>query len=186
MPTDNATINDVLDFWFSDTMQPYWFNSSPEIDATLQENFEQLHLKARLGEFLHWEKSAQGLLALIILLDQIPLNIYRGLPDSFSTEAKAITLSKKLIKKELLSSFDKAQQLFALLPLSHSEAIEDQNLVLSVAATLGWNEDDTHWLKHHHSIIEKYGRFPHRNAILGRQSRIDELAYLSSEEAFTG
>jgi uncharacterized protein (DUF924 family) len=186
MATQKLSIQEILDFWFSDRIKPHWFNSTEAIDSELKDRFEACYIKARDGELIAWEKSSEGLLALIILLDQLPLNIYRGTIESFATEAKAIALSKQLIKHKGLDTFNREQQLFSLLPLVHSELLADHSLALSTAMGLGWKEEDCQWFKHHQSIVEKYGRFPHRNAILGRQSTADEEAYLSSSEAFTG
>ena len=175
----------IVAFWFSDAVRPLWFKSTPEFDTQLRERFESVWQQAATGRLDSWAKSAEGALALVILLDQIPLNIYRGEARSFSTEAKAREIAGHAIDKGWDTTLPGEQKAFLYMPLMHSESLADQDrsVALYDAAGLEYN---LKFAKHHRDIIRRFGRFPHRNEILGRQSTEAEEAYLASDEAFHG
>jgi uncharacterized protein (DUF924 family) len=175
----------IVAFWFSDAVRPLWFKSKPEFDNQLRERFESVWQQAATGKLDSWAKSAEGALALVILLDQIPLNIYRGEARSFSTEAKAREIAGHAINKGWDTTLPGEQKAFLYMPLMHSESLADQDrsVALYDAAGLEYN---LKFAKHHRDIIRRFGRFPHRNEILGRQSTEAEEAYLASDEAFHG
>ena len=132
-----------------------------------------------------WKDSAEGCLALAIIFDQLPLNMFRGEVKSFSTESMAVKVSKHAIDNgfDELTGTDKLA--FLYMPLMHSENIDDQNLSVSLFEKAGL-EDNAKFARHHRGIVEKFGRFPHRNEILQRESSQDEIDYLNSDEAFKG
>ena len=130
-------------------------------------------------------KSIKWGLALAIVLDQLPLNMYRGEARSFSTEAKAISVSKQAIEAGLDNALAKDKVGFLYMPLMHSEALADQQLSVEKFEQAGL-QDNARFARHHMGLVERFGRFPHRNAILGRQSSEDEIEYLNSEQAFKG
>ena len=175
----------LVDFWFSEETSKYWFNSTKAFDKQLLEQFEDSWQQAKQGELDHWGESAIGSLALVILLDQIPLNIFRGYPDSFSTEAKSIEVARAAVDREFDREMTLKQKSFLYMPFMHSEKLEDQTLALQLFDQPGL-EDNFRFSKHHHNIVEQFGRFPHRNAILGRKSSPSEVEYLNSKEAFKG
>jgi len=181
----NITPNDILTFWFSDKVEPLWFNSTPEFDSELKEQFEELYVAALAGNLSDWQNSAEGSVALVVILDQFPLNMYRGSPESFGGEAKAREIAKDAINKGFDSQINDVQKAFLYMPLMHSENIDDQDLSVSLFEAAGLKEN-LRFAKHHRDIVKRFGRFPHRNKILGRTSSQAELEYLDSKEAFHG
>ena len=175
----------IIDFWFADDIRKLWFKSTPEFDRMLFERFEDTLQQAGRGELEHWLENPAGCLALVIILDQFPLNMYRGSAQSFATEAQ----SREVAKVAIENGFDKAlpaeQQAFLYMPFMHSEDLADQELALKLFDQPGM-ESNLRFASHHHAIVETYGRFPHRNAVLGRTSTAVEIEYLNSGEAFTG
>ena len=175
----------IIDFWFADDIRKLWFKSTPEFDRMLFERFEDTLQQAGRGELEHWLENPAGCLALVIILDQFPLNMYRGSAQSFATEAQ----SREVAKVAIENGFDKAlpaeQQAFLYMPFMHSEDLADQELALKLFDRPGM-ESNLRFARHHHGIVATYGRFPHRNAVLGRVNTAAEIEYLNSKEAFTG
>ena len=176
---------EILDFWFSDEVRKLWFNSTPEFDALLRERFEALWTRASCGELDGWLQSAAGCLALVIVLDQFPLNMFRGQAQSFASEAQSREVARVAIDKGFDQDLDPRARAFLYMPFMHSEVLADQQLALQLFAQPGL-EDNLRFARHHHGIVEKFGRFPHRNKALGRESSEPEIEYLNSKEAFTG
>lgn len=179
----DITADEIVSFWFEENNKKMWFNSTPQFDQLLTDKFQPLFESAAAGELDHWKDSSEGALALCIILDQFPLNMYRGQAKSFSTEAAARAVSAHALD----SGFDKAlnseQRLFLFLPFMHSENLEDQDRSVSLFTKAGM---DTRYPEHHRGIIKRFGRFPHRNQALGRESTREEEDYLNSDEAFHG
>lgn len=175
----------VLEFWFSDRVRPLWFNATPAFDRELVERFLPTYQAAAAGALGEWENTPDGALALVIALDQYPLNMFRGQPQSFATEAAA----RGVARRALVKGFDRVladeRKAFVYLPFMHSEDLRDQDLSVDLYEKAGL-ADSLKWAKHHRELIRRFGRFPHRNAILGRTSTPEEIAYLESEEAFHG
>lgn len=132
-----------------------------------------------------WKNQVESSLALIIVLDQFPLNMFRGSEKSFSTERYAIEITHHSIKRGFDKLIDKERLSFLYLPLMHSENLKDQYLSVKLFKQAEL-ENNLKFALHHLGIIEKYGRFPHRNKILGRTSSTDEKEYLNSPQAFKG
>jgi uncharacterized protein (DUF924 family) len=185
MQDPNADVEAVLDFWFSDSSRPLWFKSTPEFDAQIRARFETLWLQAQAGELDHWADSANGALALVILLDQFPLNMYRHDARRYATEARSRNIAEQAITRGWDVSLSAEQKSFLYLPFMHSESLADQerSLALFTAADL---RDNLRWARHHYDIIARFGRFPHRNAAMDRTSTQAELDWLNSEEGFSG
>jgi uncharacterized protein (DUF924 family) len=176
---------EILDFWFSDEVRKFWFNSTPEFDALLRERFEAIWTRASCGELDDWLQSAAGCLALIIVLDQFPLNMFRGQAQSFASEAQSREVARVAIDKGFDQDLDLRSRAFLYMPFMHSEELVDQQRALQLFAQPGL-EDNLRFARHHHDIVRKLGRFPHRNKALGRESSEAEIEYLNSREAFTG
>jgi len=176
---------EILDFWFSDEVRKLWFKSTPEFDALLRERFEALWTRASSGELDDWLQSAAGCLALVLVLDQFPLNMFRGQAQSFVSEAQSREVARLAIDKGFDQDIEPGSRAFLYMPFMHSEVLADQQLALQLFAQPGL-EDNLRFARHHHDIVEKFGRFPHRNEALGRESSESEIEYLNSKEAFTG
>jgi uncharacterized protein (DUF924 family) len=189
MNSHRHTSTDIINFWYSDKIKTMWFASTPLLDANIREHYKVLWQKAVKNELKDWENTANGCLALIILLDQFPLNMFRGTQQSFSSEQHAVTVCYHAIKKgfdqDIIQQSGTEKIAFLYMPLMHSEKIEDQeNAVKYFQATD--SEGNIRFAKHHRNIIRQYGRFPHRNAILGRKNSTAEEKYLHSKTAFLG
>jgi uncharacterized protein (DUF924 family) len=176
---------EIVDLWLSERVRPLWFNSTPDFDRELRGRFEALWTQARDGLLAPWEDAPLGALALIILLDQLPLNMYRGRPESFSTEAAARAVAGRAIAAGRDRAVPTAARAFFYLPYMHSEDPADQDRSVALYRDAGLT-DGLRWAEHHREIVRRFGRFPHRNAILGRPSTSEELAWLASPEAFQG
>ena len=176
---------DILSFWYGETMRVQWFRATPRLDAILKENYEHVWRAAAHGELDAWRATAEGCLALAIILDQLPLNMFRGTAKSFSTAQQALAVIKHALAHAFDRQIDKAQRAFLYMPLMHSENLADQDLAVELFTADGL-ESNLRFAHHHREIVRRFGRFPHRNAILGRTSTAEELAYLTSKAAFKG
>jgi len=175
--------SDVIKYWFSEKSRQHWFFSTPEIDNEIRHLYEQLWISAASGELNDWKDSPHGCLALIIVLDQFPLNMFRGKAESFQTEEMAVEVALKAINKGYDEILNTDELLFLFMPLMHSENLEHKILQVNLFAKYGFNDE---YSKHHRNIIKRFCRFPHRNDILGRKSSTDEVEYLLSDSAFKG
>ncbi len=175
----------VIDFWFSTDSQRRWFRSTPEFDERIRACFLPLWEEAKARRLDHWMETPEGALALVIVLDQFPLNIFRGEAEGFSTEALAREVADHAIQQRWDADMDDSRKSFFYLPFMHSEALADQHrsVQLYQSAKLA---DGLRWAEHHRQIIRRFGRFPHRNAPLGRVNTPEETAWLASNEAFRG
>jgi uncharacterized protein (DUF924 family) len=176
---------DIIEFWFTEPVSRHWFSATPELDQAIADRFQPLWARAAEGHLDQWMTSAEGCLALVILLDQFPLNMFRGRPESFRTEAQAREIAGFAIKRGFDQSLNGARRAFLYMPYMHSEELRDQETSVELFAQAGL-QDNLAFARHHREIVRRFGRFPHRNAILGRTSRPEELEYLVSEGAFTG
>ena len=177
------TPDELTGFWFSESARRRWFQSTPEHDREIRNRFERFWEQACEGRLDHWEQSANGALALVILLDQLPLNMYRDRPRSFSGEAHAREVADRAIARGFDAALTDQQKVFLYLPFMHSESLADQERSVSLYAAAGL-DDSLKWARHHREIIRRFGRFPHRNAILGRESTPEELQWLESPEGY--
>lgn len=174
---------ELLDFWFAESSRKRWFRSTADFDREIGQRFGELWQQAREGRLDQWQKDPQGALALVILLDQFPLNMFRDQPLSFDTEARSREVADQALARQFERQLSKEQLAFLLLPFMHSESMPDQERCVKLHQDFGL--DDT-WALHHRAIIERFGRFPHRNRILGRNSSEEEIAWLASDEGFGG
>ena len=154
-----------------------WFERSDEFDAELRTRFVYVHDRASAGECDHWTETPKGTLALIVLLDQFSRNLYRGDARTFATGAKALGLADTAIKKGWDRKFTEAEQIFFYLPHEHGEDLEVQKRSVEMfSQTKEWGAE---YAEAHLQLVERFGRFPHRNAVLGRENRPEEDKYLS-------
>jgi uncharacterized protein (DUF924 family) len=178
-----TTAQDILAFWFSDNAKDHWWQSSDAFDAQLKEQFGELAERAANGELSSWADDAESCLALIILLDQLPRNIYRGSAKAFAADGLARYYTMHAIKRGFdhrLPTID--HKLFLYLPLEHSESLEDQKLCLNLMAT-HTNDAYTSFARRHLDIIQRFSRFPHRNKVLGRINTPEEDIFLSGPQS---
>lgn len=184
-PSDIATAEEILEFWFSKRVRPLWFKATKELDSELRALFMSTWQFAAANRLATWESSPQGTLALVIVLDQFPLNMFRGRSESFSTEADARRVADAAIAQGFDQELNNTQKAFLYMPYMHSEDLADQQRSVKLFITAGI-DNNLKWARHHHDVIRRFGRFPHRNAILGRESTSAEREYLDSAQAFSG
>ncbi|MGU9961913.1 MAG: DUF924 family protein [Candidatus Puniceispirillales bacterium WSBS_2018_MAG_OTU23] len=175
--TTPAIIADINNFWFIDTAPKQWFIKDDQFDATLKKRFEEWVVKALAGSLDAWADTPMGTLALILLLDQMTRNIYRNTPAAFSGDAAALALSLNAVHRGYLDEMEAHPQQFLLMPMMHSEDINIQNQSLPLFKKYT-SADTDEYAKKHQVIIARFGRFPHRNAVLGRVSSEEEIAFL--------
>jgi uncharacterized protein (DUF924 family) len=168
---------EVVSFWAA-AGPAMWFAKDPAFDLAFHDQFIGCHNAAAAGELNGWAASAQGALALLILLDQFPRNAFRGTPRMYATDPLARTIADAAIAARHDEAVDPTLRIFFYLPFGHSEDVGDQ--VRSVAKCRHLPMPTPEHARRHHDIIHRFGRFPHRNAILGRQTTPEEAAYLSS------
>lgn len=175
----------LIDFWFSEETSQRWFKSTPAFDQGLRDDYADLWLQAKNAELDDWLEQPQGCLALVILLDQLPLNMFRGEPRSFETEEQSRRVARLAIDQGFDLDMPVNQKSFLYMPFMHSENLDDQKKSLKLFDQPGL-EESFRFAKHHYQIVEQFGRFPHRNEILGRKSAAAEIKYLNSKQAFKG
>ena len=182
---NDVSVDAILDFWFSERVRRLWFRSTPEFDEEVRQRFEATWRTARDGRLNGWEADARGALALVIVLDQLPLNMFRDQGISFSTEAASREVARRAIERGWDSELDEQGKAFLYLPFMHSESLEDQERAIALYEAAGM-EENLRFARHHREIVRRFGRFPHRNAALGRECSDEERTWLQSKEAFHG
>ena len=165
---------DVIKFWFG--LKPdQWWGGDPELDHRIREGFLKLWSEKRqlpVDSFLTDPLTA---LAAVILFDQFPRNMFRGHADAYSTDPLALGIAKEAVSRGLDEELDLPERKFLYMPFQHSEDLDDQNRAVLLFTRIG-DDQQIGYARHHRDIIERFGRFPHRNSILGRASRPDEIA----------
>ncbi len=179
---------DILDFWFSegpDVRRPIWFQVNADFDVACRALCSHLLDEARDGALDHWAETPDGALALLLLLDQMPRNIHRGTARAFASDAKARAVTHAAIARGIDRRLTIAQRGFVYLPFEHSEDLADQDRAVALFAALTSDpaydgaERTMDFVYRHHDVIRRFGRFPHRNATLGRISTVAEADYLA-------
>ena len=175
---------EILTFWFETLdlsvemeKRQVWFRSTPEFDRYLVEHYTGVHERAAAGELDHLKGTPEDCLTLIMALDQFPRNIYRGTPRAFATDAKAREVALYALEQGYDQGFARWPRTFIYLPFEHSELLADQERALVLYRSLG-NEDSMRAAVGHHAAIKRFGRFPHRNAVMGRPNTREEDEYL--------
>lgn len=181
---------DILAFWFGRPGEPghgqpraEWFRKDAAFDEAIRSRFLPDVEAALAGRLTAWADSPQGLLALLILLDQFPRNLFRGTARMFDGDAQARALAEGALAKGWDKNLNSVEKLFVYLPFEHSEALADQErsvaLFAALAAEAPGNDGFLDYAWRHHDVIARFGRFPHRNAALGRPSTPEETTYLA-------
>ena len=180
---DSHDIAAVLEFWFGPGMKERWFEEDPVFDAEVRARLGAPRERAAAGAFGAWRGCAEGCLALIVLLDQVPRNLFRGQARAFATDAAAREITNHALAQGFDTALTQDQRGFLYMPLEHSESLEDQERFLRLTALLyeipTWHE----WALLHRDVIARFGRYPHRNAALGRDSTPEELAFLEQPDS---
>lgn len=185
--------DDLLNFWFAPhaagpaserfSYRPQWFVKSAHFDDEVRAKFHDVWMDARKGLLPHWEKTPEGLLATIILFDQLPRNMFRDQPASFETDDRALHLARQAILQEMDLTLHPIQRWFLYMPFEHSENLRDQEISVELFAGLQAlmpGSQVLDYAERHRDIIARFGRFPHRNRILQRKSTPEELEFLKS------
>lgn len=165
----------VVDFWRA-AGPDRWFAKDPDFDRRFRERFLSLHEAAAQGALVDWRATPHGALALVLLLDQFPRNAFRGTPRMYATDALARELAAAAIDAGHDRAFEMELQVFFYLPFGHSEDLVDQERSVALVRRLG--EPNASHAQRHHDIVQRFGRFPHRNPILGRSMTEEEQRYL--------
>jgi uncharacterized protein (DUF924 family) len=171
---------DVVGFWRNAGAEA-WFRKDAAFDAGIRERFEALHFSASRGELAGWEASADGVLALLILLDQFPRNMFRGSGHAFATDPLALSITRRALELGFDQQLEPVLRPFFYLPFEHSERLEDQDRAVELSRAhrdATGDEGTLKWAELHRDIIVRFGRFPHRNVPLGRTTTPEEQAFL--------
>ena len=168
---------DILSFWFTELTPKQHFAKDSALDALIRDRFDLTLAAAAQGELQPWRRDAPGRLAEIIVLDQFSRNIHRDTPLAFAQDALALTLARELLALQLDAALPMAQRVFAYMPFMHSEDLAAHTEALPLFSQPGL-ENNLQFLHRHTDIIRRFGRYPHRNTILGRASTPEELAFL--------
>ncbi len=174
--TSQQTARDVVDFW-RDAGPQQWFAKNAQFDADFRARFAELHAAATRGDLSDWARSAEGALALVILLDQYPRNSFRDTPRMFATDEQARAVARQALAAGFDSQVDPELRSFFYMPLMHSESLDDQELCVQLC--LGKDPGTLRFARLHREVIERFGRFPHRNRLLGRATTAQEEEFLS-------
>jgi uncharacterized protein (DUF924 family) len=182
----HADARSVLAFWFGEgdergRSRAQWFRKDPLFDEEIRRLFLTLYRKAAAGACDQWKDSALDCLALIVVLDQFPRNMFRDSAEAFATDAAARAATRHMLAGGHDAQLRPVERVFVYLPLEHSESLADQEECLRLMKALSAFDEtrDLHvWAEKHRVIIERFGRFPHRNAVLGRESTAEEIAFL--------
>lgn len=168
----------ILKFWFEELEPKNWWQKDPQMDLTIKKRFSDVLKQAKNGELSSWRKTAKGALAEIIVLDQFSRNIFRDQAQAFSQDAQALALTQEAIRRGLHREVSTSELPFLIMPIMHSESKEVHRSHLKYFKTPGI-EDVYEFEIKHKKIIDRFGRYPHRNEILMRTSTLDELEFLS-------
>jgi uncharacterized protein (DUF924 family) len=184
---------EVLDFWFGregeegyGEFREAWFNRDPEFDREIRDRFESVYEEAAAGRLDHWKSEARSCLALIVVLDQFPRNMYRGDARMYAADEKAREAARHAVEHAYDRELSPYGRLFMYLPFEHSEELDDQRLSVELfrgLATEMGSEDLLGYAVRHLEIVERFGRFPHRNEILGRRTTPEEMKFLSGPDS---
>ncbi len=197
----DTTAEDVLTFWFRDEatgrmdlpQSKRWFQGGSKLDAELGRQFGSTLALARAGELDHWRESASGTLALIILLDQFNRNINRGTAEAFAGDAQALSLCHHAREMAYPAQWPITHQVFCYMPLEHDESVQSQELSVALFSELleqapphlqDYARGTLDYARQHKQIIDRFGRYPYRNAVLGRDSTAEEREWLTKGKRF--
>jgi len=178
-----ATADEIIAFWREAGLEQ-WFPPDAAFNQTCRTRFLRTHEAAARGDLNEWELTPEGALAVVLLLDQFPRNMFRDTRRAYATDPAALDAADRAIEKGYDAQVEPALRRFFYLPFMHAEDLAAQERSVALNAASG-DADAAQWARHHHDIVARFGRFPHRNAVLGRESTPEELVFLQ-EDAFRG
>ncbi|MSP88025.1 MAG: DUF924 domain-containing protein [Alphaproteobacteria bacterium] len=178
-----ADFRGIFDFWFSDQARPRWFVKEAAFDEAIRLRFESTLRAAAAGDLRDWQETAEGALALVILLDQFPRNIYRGTARAFATDGQALGVADLAIQRGFDLMVPADRRIFFYLPFEHSENLADQDRAIDLIRERIGDARTIEFALKHKVIIARFGRFPHRNAALGRPTTPDEADFLKGADS---
>jgi uncharacterized protein (DUF924 family) len=173
-----AAPEEIVSFW-KEAGEDRWFKSDPAFDAEIRTRFLETYEAAERERLRRWDQSPEDALALTLLLDQFPRNMFRGTPRAFASDRLALDIAKRAVDAGYDRKIEKELRPFFYMPFMHSEALADQERCVALMAKEG-KQENVKYAEIHRDAIKRFGRFPHRNAILGRISTPEEIAYLES------
>lgn len=171
------TFQTVLDFWFAELTPQQWWVKDAELDRLIRNRFGDVHAQAVAGELFAWRSTPQGRLAEVIVLDQFSRNMYRDQPGAFAADAMALVLAQEAVASGDDQALNQDQRSFLYMPYMHSESARIHEVAVTLFEANG-NESNVTFEHRHKDIIDRFGRYPHRNGILGRPSTDEECAFL--------
>jgi uncharacterized protein (DUF924 family) len=169
--------SEVLQFWFQELAPQDWFRADPELDNQIRTRFQSIHEAAVRGESWFWRREPKGRLAEIIVLDQFSRNMHRGTPGAFTNDVVALVLAQEAVFNQVDREFSAAEKAFVYLPYMHSESRVIHTEAVKLFSQPGL-ESNLRFEMRHKDIIDQFGRYPHRNIILGRTSTLEEIEFL--------
>jgi uncharacterized protein (DUF924 family) len=172
-PSHVPSSSDVLAFWFADPSR--WWKKAPSFDAEIRDRFLDLHDAIKRDQREDWLDSPRGALAYVVVLDQFSRNMFRGSARMFEGDPRAVAAARRALDREFDRELSGDERMFLYMPFMHSEDLADQNRCAALFAPL---EQGRRYAEQHREIIVRFGRFPHRNAVLGRPSTVEELEFL--------
>lgn len=167
--------SDIIKFWFVEIEQSSWWKKDEKFDQMIRDRFSDIHQKASACELFSWRDTPQGRLAEIIVLDQFSRNMYRNKPEAFAQDPLALALAQEAVNLGCIQKLESFQAGFLIMPYMHSESLAVHDVAMELFKTAGSLEFE----KKHRDIIVKFGRYPHRNKILGRESTPEEIEFLA-------
>lgn len=183
-----SRVDNILNFWFGQSDEAdygkeksFWFTKDLQFDQQLRTQFLSDYQQAATGELNSWRDTPRSCLALILLLDQLPRNMFRGTPQAFATDSAALAAAQYAVAQGFDKQLLPVQRWFIYLPFEHSENLEHQRQCLELFSTLSNDPDSAStidYARRHYAVIKRFGRFPHRNTILGRETTPEEAEFL--------
>lgn len=190
--TSSASIQTILTFWFGDpaveatdyaSRRKFWFGKQPDFDAAIQQQFQEVYDQAAQGQLDDWLQTPEGCLALLIVLDQFSRNLFRDQPQAFAADVRALSIAQQVVTQGFDRQLAPIQRVFVYLPFEHSENFQHQRQSVArfeqLQAEAPELADTYDYAVRHQAVIERFGRFPHRNKILGRVSTPEEAEFLT-------
>jgi uncharacterized protein (DUF924 family) len=174
--------NEVIHFWFFEIKPEQWWRKDEAFDALIRERFLSVHRQAMQGELYAWRDHPQGALAEVIVLDQFSRNMFRNQPESFASDPLALCLAQNSIKMGFDNALNKEEKAFLYMPFMHSESLKIHQIAVNLFEQADLRDNLSYEMLHK-KIIDRFGRYPHRNIVLGRTSTPDEIEFLKEENS---